>query len=37
MEGLLWRAGDYLLQLGWVETDGREEKGGRQRRASQPS
>lgn len=26
LEGLLlWRAGDYLLQLEWVETDGREE------------
>lgn len=29
MEGLLlWRAGDYLLQLEWVETDGREERVG---------
>ena len=29
MEGLLlWRAGHYLLQLEWVETDGREERVG---------
>lgn len=30
MEGLwLWKAASYLLQLEWVETDGREE-GGRE-------
>lgn len=29
MEGrLLWRAGDYLLQPEWVETDGRQERVG---------
>lgn len=39
MEGLLlWRAGHYLLQLEWVETDGREERvGGSTGPVSQPS
>lgn len=25
---MLWRVGDYLLQLEWVETEGRQERVG---------
>lgn len=40
MEGLLlWRAGDSLLQLEWVETDGkgRMRVGGSKQKASHPN